>query len=375
MKILLVLESLKLGGTERVASGLANSWARRGHLVTLLTFADRESDFYELDGKVNRIYLDSVRNIRNVIHGFVVAVKLIPKIRKVVNDGKADVVISFLPHVNVITLLALFKKTRVVATEHGHPPAYMYEVSYHWRLLRLLTYWLADKIVALTPESSEWIRTHIPFAKVKAIPNPYVPLSRTPPEIRPNNFLKEDQKLLLSAGRLSSEKGFDILIRAFFEVSKFYPEWVLVILGEGEDEKKLRDLIATLGLKSKVLLPGKAGNMEDWYRRADLFAMSSRHEGFPMVLLEAMAFGCPCISFDCDVGPRNIIRNGIDGRLVRPTGDGQALAKAMAYLMENTELRARLGARAPEVKKRFSMEKILAMWDDLFKELGLETTC
>lgn len=117
-------------------------------------------------------------------------------------------------------------------------------------------------------------------------------------------------------------------------------------------------------------MPGIAGNVGEWCRNASIFVMSSRFEGFPNALAEAMACGCPAVSYDCDTGPREIIRDGIDGLLVRPVGDVAALAKALGRLMGDDELRKRMADRAPEVIERYSIQKILALWDRVFEEVG-----
>ncbi len=115
-----------------------------------------------------------------------------------------------------------------------------------------------------------------------------------------------------------------------------------------------------------MLLPGRAGNIAEWFARADIFALSSRYEGFPNVLLEAMAAGCACISFDCDTGPREIIRDEVDG-LLAPPENVDAMAAGLERLMRDEELRKTLAARAVEARDRFAPDRILAQWEALFK--------
>ena len=135
----------------------------------------------------------------------------------------------------------------------------------------------------------------------------------------------------------------------------------------------IRDRINALGLNHRVKLPGRAGNVTDWYQQADLYVMSSLFEGFPNTLVEAMAHGCPAVSFDCDTGPRDIIRHKIDGLLV-PAIDGPALAEALNQLMSDPRLLIQYGNRAIDVRQRFSMERILGLWDCLFEEVVSEST-
>jgi GalNAc-alpha-(1->4)-GalNAc-alpha-(1->3)-diNAcBac-PP-undecaprenol alpha-1,4-N-acetyl-D-galactosaminyltransferase len=164
-------------------------------------------------------------------------------------------------------------------------------------------------------------------------------------------------------------KGFDLLLDAFRRVAERYPEWGLTILGEGELRPTLQGIIETFALRDRVYLAGRVTNPFAWLRQADLFLMSSRCEGFPCSLCEALACGLPAISFDCDSGPRDIIRHGVDGLLVSPL-QVEEFAAAMDRLMSDPAERARFSARAPEIVGRYSIQKILQRWDELFLRVG-----
>ena len=153
---------------------------------------------------------------------------------------------------------------------------------------------------------------------------------------------------------------------SFATLAKRYADWDLVILGEGPLRGALELQINALGLESRVYLPGGVGNVGDWYARADLYVMSSSFEGFPNTLVEAMAHGCAAVSYDCNTGPRDIIRDGEDGMLVNPVGDVAALTSALDQLMGDDERRERMAQKAVDVRERFSQASILAMWDELF---------
>jgi glycosyltransferase involved in cell wall biosynthesis len=147
-----------------------------------------------------------------------------------------------------------------------------------------------------------------------------------------------------------------------------FPNWQLAILGEGSLRNELAAQIALAGLNGRILLPGRVGNVGDWYAAADLYVMTSRFEGFPNAVAEAMAHGLAAISVDCDTGPRDIIRHEVDGLLVQ-NGDDTALVSALARLMGDEKLRQRFANRAIEVRERFSMARITALWEALFEEL------
>lgn len=177
--------------------------------------------------------------------------------------------------------------------------------------------------------------------------------------------LPHGRKRALAAGRLVEQKGFDLLIEAFARVAGQHPQWDLVIVGDGPLRTDLEHAVRRRGLQNRVFLPGKVGNIGDWYEAAHLFVLSSRFEGFANVLAESLSHGLPAISFDCPTGPADIIRHGVDGLLVPPNDVGK-LAAAMSLVMNDENLRSALAARAVEARERFSVERIAAQWEALF---------
>jgi glycosyltransferase involved in cell wall biosynthesis len=175
--------------------------------------------------------------------------------------------------------------------------------------------------------------------------------------------------VLLAVGRLNAVKNFEVLTRAFSELAAKYRDWDLVILGEGPERSLLESRIRDHKLETRIVMPGIAGNVGAWFERADLYVMTSRSEGFPNALAEALAHGLPAVSFDCNTGPRDIIRHGVDGLLV-PPDDSAALVDALDRVMGDADLRKQLAARAHEARDRFSVEKIAGMWEVLFRELS-----
>jgi glycosyltransferase involved in cell wall biosynthesis len=165
-------------------------------------------------------------------------------------------------------------------------------------------------------------------------------------------------------------KGYDLLIQSFAKLAASRPDWSLVIAGDGPQRPVLAEAIRVSGVSDRISLTGWATGIAHWYARASIFVVSSVFEGGPNVLIEAMAHGVPAVSFDCDMGPRTIIRDGIDGILVPPQ-DEAALAAALARLMDDEDLRTRMAARATDARERFSEAKMLAAWDALFAEIGV----
>ena len=164
-------------------------------------------------------------------------------------------------------------------------------------------------------------------------------------------------------GRLHPQKGFDLLLEAFERIQAKHPQWHLTILGEGPMREELELLRAKLGLTHRVSFPGSVQDVNDRLRQADLFVMSSRFEGFPMALCEAMACGLPVIATDCLSGPRDIIRDGIDGVLV-PVADVNALAAGLDHLINNPLKRQQLALAAPQVLERFGLDRVMGIWSE-----------
>ena len=165
-------------------------------------------------------------------------------------------------------------------------------------------------------------------------------------------------------GRLTRQKGFDVLLRAFARCHPQNLQWSLIILGEGEERGRLEALAVQLGIESAVRLPGYVPDASRLLRDGDLFVLSSRYEGFPNALLEAMACGLAVISTDCPSGPGEIVRHGVDGLLIPPE-DVDALSIAMRQLIATPDDRKRLGSRAVEVVERFSLTSVMRSWDEL----------
>ena len=172
-------------------------------------------------------------------------------------------------------------------------------------------------------------------------------------------------------GRLVREKGFDLLLKAFSTVKKSYPEWSLTILGEGSLRSELECLSQSLDIVNSVHFLGRVKNPYEYLQQADIFVMSSRFEGFPNALCEAMACGLPVISTDCPSGPPEIIRDGVDGILVK-NENVEALTEAMSHLISDEKQRQKLGNAAKAITQRFNLDNIMDVWNKLLKEITLE---
>ncbi len=351
-KILLLVSSMNSGGAERVAASLANAWSARGDSVTLvITFSGKGQSFYPLSKQVKLIYLADIAGYTG--RGLRAYWARFWGLRRLVLESRSDVLISFLTNVNVAVLLATMGLgCKLFVSERTYPPAR--QIGRLLDTLRRLMYPCASGVVMLTTEGLRWLESTVPGARGVVISNPVqVPLERGEPVLQPELIVAPDCKLLLAVGRLDEGKQFDRLIASFADLAPRYPSWNLAIVGEGEETIRLKQQVETMGLAGRVALPGLVGNIDDWYRRASLYVMTSRFEGFPNTLAEAMAHGCAAVSYDCDTGPRDIIRHGLDGLLVSPVGDIAALTRALDRLMAD-----RPGAGADGAARRGSQRAI-----------------
>lgn len=365
MRLTLVISSLGCGGAERVMSIMANYWAKRGEEVTVLTFDHGGQSFYPLDPQVRRHALGLLADSSKLWQGLLRNLHRICVLRDAIRRSRPDIVISFIDKVNVLTLLAaLGLRAPVVISERIDPSRY--DIGGPWNFFRRLTYPKASALVCQSPAALASF-DFLPSSMKHVIPNPVMPPFSSLNKTESHHPIGATY-LIVGMGRLVEQKGFDMLLEAFKTISAKYPEWFLMILGEGPLRRKLERHIETLDLKSRVSLPGPVPDPSSVLRRADLFVLSSRFEGFPNALLEAMAAGLPVVSFDCPSGPRAIIRDGVDGLLVPPEDVG-ALASALDRLIAFPAERERLARHAPEVLERFGMSEIMAKWGDLIAQV------
>jgi GalNAc-alpha-(1->4)-GalNAc-alpha-(1->3)-diNAcBac-PP-undecaprenol alpha-1,4-N-acetyl-D-galactosaminyltransferase len=359
MRLTLVIASLDVGGAERVLSTMASYWAAKGHEVTLLTLADVGSDFFKLHPRVHRLGLGLVADAPNAVRALWNNIVRLSRLRRAILATRPNVVISFITQVNVLTLLSLAgTRVPVVVSERTEPAAD--PVGGVWRGLRRLVYRWARAVVVQSEEVRANAKAWAPGAVVRVVPNPVA---------RPSGVsarAEQASPVVISAGRLVLYKGFDVLVRAFARCAPHHSEWRLCIVGDGPEHQSLAQLAQQLGIAERCEFPGRASDLAPVFARAALFVLPSRYEGFPNVLLEAMAHQLPAVSTDCPSGPRHIIEEGVDGLLV-PVDDVDALATAMDRLMGDPVERRRLGERAGGVTERFGVDRVMAMWDGLVR--------
>lgn len=362
MKILLLTSSLNAGGAERVATTLCNAWAARGDTVTLVpTFSGGGQPFYEVSDAVELVSL--AEQVGTTRKGVASSVRRLLALRRVIAQRKPDVLVSFLPNVNVATILAsAFMGIPRIVCERSDPSIRSPRAP--WEIACRITYRHADMLTVQTDAVAAAVPRRYPgVAQVGVIPNPL------PDGILPARPAGGARRILLSMGRLSEEKQIAKLIDAFAELAPHHPTWDLHVYGDGPLRPALAAQAQQRGMQERILFQGATRQPWQALAGADAFAMTSRYEGFPNALLEAMATGLPCVATDCPSGPRDITVHGRDALLV-PPNDHAALCAALAELMGNAPLRALLGDKArASVTSRFGMHAVLAIWDGFFEQV------
>lgn len=361
---MIVIHSLAGGGAERVAVEMCEYWLGQGCRVTLVTQSSPDTDVYPVPEGVDRRALGLAGESSGTAGALFANARRVWALRRLIRKLRPQVVLGMMTTASVLAVAAARRlPCRVIATEHTHPP--VQSLPPVWQKLRRWAYPRAQAVVALTSGTASWLETHVPGCRVTVIPNSVRwPMETSEPVVPPP--AREGRRRLLAVGRLHPLKGFDVLLRAFAQLAEYFPEWDLVILGEGGQREALERQVEESGLEARVSLPGRVGNLADWYQAADLYVLSSRAEGLSNTLIEAMACGLPVVAFDCETGPREIIRQEIDGILVSQVEDDEALAANLAELMARPERREMLARRAIDVRDRFGTVRIMTLWNHLF---------
>ena len=358
MKIALVIASLGPGGAERVMSVLANYWAERGDDVTIITLESREADVYVLDRRVKRNALGLVSDSEGVFRALASNWQRIRALRAAIRSTGARVVLSFEDHSNVLVVIStLGLPLRCVISERTDPT--LHRIGNAWTILRRLSYPLADALIVQTVKLLPWARrVMLGGGRAHAIPNP----------LRPQHWAQDARRrgitprpMVVAVGRLGAEKGYDVLLRAFARVAHDFADWTLTIVGEGPERESLSALATELALQHRVTLSGWTAEPDQVFAQAALFVSSSRYEGFPNALLEAMGAGLPVVSTAC-TGSAEIVTDQVDGLLV-PVNDVQALAHGMRCVMSDAALRRQLSENALATAQRYHARSIVPRWD------------
>jgi glycosyltransferase involved in cell wall biosynthesis len=349
------------GGTEKITIALANRLSIDGYNVFIISLTMEQKLFFDIDKNI-RLY-SLFKRQKNYVIRFP---QIIYMLEKKVKENKIDILI------NVDVILALFslplkifnKNLKIISWEHFN---YQTNLGITRRdYARVLSKKYANVIITLTEQDRNF---YIDNGKSKI---PVVSIANFLDNI-PHTASALNNKTVIAVGRFSYQKGFDILIDVWkcVKSNKDSTDWILKIIGNGEDKEKIRKKIKELDLMSSIEIIDATKNIYDYYLSSSIYVMTSRFEGFPMVLLEAKSYGLPIVSFDCLTGPRELIKNGYDGYII-PFGNIQLMANKILNLMSDESKRIDMGKNAKKIVNNYSVNHIILKWKKLFNDLNNE---
>jgi len=366
MKIVYILEQFYLhGGGEKVTCAKVNWLSKNGFDVTLISNKqNNKKHIYPLEKNIK--FIDLGINYKKGTSYFhpkhlTLVPKHIIKLYKILSKIKPDIVVTLSLQFDYYFLPFM---TKAKTIREFHSSRYLYNINRNKKnsFFKKIKYTIHDFIekkynynVILTIDE----RKHYKSKNIVVIPNGINVIS--------NSTAKLKKKTVISAGRIALVKGFDRLIKTWAIIAKKHPNWKLEIYGEGEtkDINKLQKQINILNLQNQICLCGQTNNLQNKMLESSIYVMSSKTECFPMVLLESLAVGLPIVSFDCPYGPRNIISNNEDGFLVKDQ-DIYELAQAIIKLINDEELRFKMGKRAKKSTSRLKQDIVMKQWLKLF---------
>lgn len=354
MKIIIVVDQISNGGAERVLSELANGWADLGHKVCFVRIRPAEyKDNYKLPSECEVIQCKSSSN--RFFRRFINAKHL----RKILKNNPEAAVVAFIPNAQLVVAMAsLFLKNTVVFSERSNP--WRFPPKKHYRKIRDFIFNFADCIVFQTVDAKRYFPNKIQ-KKGYIIPNPiniYLPLP----------YKGKRRKAIAFVGRLTEAKNLPMLLEAYSQFLKDFPEYKLEIYGRGEMGKWLRKEIENRNLHEHVLLMGYKTDIYNYIKDCTMYVSSSDYEGISNSMLEALALGIPTVVTDCPVGgARMIIKNGENGLLI-PVGDANALCNSMKYIVTHNDEAIQMAQNASDIRNKYPLNKVSQMWIDAIQK-------
>jgi GalNAc-alpha-(1->4)-GalNAc-alpha-(1->3)-diNAcBac-PP-undecaprenol alpha-1,4-N-acetyl-D-galactosaminyltransferase len=357
--IAFIIYSLDSGGAERVVTTLANHFAKI-YKVTIITIINKPS-FYTLDSTINlRHCVNEINKSKNVLNALNNNLKLMRKIKRHLKTQNIDLCLSFMTTSNVLSILASRAlKIPCIISERSNP--YIYTHNSFWNRLIKYTYPKANHLVVQSKLIEDYYNEFVEKEKISILPNP---ISK---DLSSSKIISEHRKkIILNVGRLDSNKAQDLLIKAFANIE--HNDWKLTFVGDGQLLNEYKDLVKELNIAQSVSFTGNISNIEDYYNEASIFAFTSKSEGFPNALVEAMYFELACISTDCPTGPSEVINDSENGFLIAIDNQTQ-LENKLKLLMDNETLRTSFGKEAYNTSQSFEINTVANQWNKLITKL------
>lgn len=365
------------GGMERIVVMKANWLAEHGYDVTLLSTSFPKKPYFEVSDKIKCSFLsleeapiyDVKRNALGALKSVWWSLKSRMahkrKLRQYIKEHPCDFFITLINRSFIPSMKDGSKKffeihfSSEAKRDFEHRTHGVYKLLFRWGMCyQERIYKKYDRFVVLT-ERDKQLRKHSPNMVV--IPN-FVTVE--PPKSMPNY----ESKNIISVGRFDTPKGYEYLFKAMSIVKEKHPDWHLHIFGYSYGrEQYYSNLIQMAGVQDTVFMHAPVHNIADMYQKCSFYVMSSVYEGFPLCLGEAMSCGLPCVSYDCNCGPSEIISDGEDGIIVKEVRSVGKLADAINYMIEHSELRKEMGAKAIVNIQRFSIDVVMQKWVNLLQ--------
>lgn len=353
MKCLFVASSMNFGGAERVMSILSNAWCDKGCEVKILLTNTSAHSSYVLNAQVELLscYDEKKAGIPHIV--------IVRAIRSLCKMWKPDVIISFYNDIAALTAVAITGLHIPLIYSERNDPNRVNQRKID-KIYRKIVEHRADKFVFQTTGAQKYYPENVQKRSVVILN----PLDMTG---FPTHDFDVEKKEIVTVGRLEPQKNQKLLIDAFSALSRDFPDYTLIIYGEGSLRKELENFIESKGLKGRVLLPGSKNNVQEYIKDASLFVLSSDYEGIPNALIEAMAIGLPCVSTDCSPGgARELIDDGENGAIVE-CGNANELAMTMIRLLADRGSARKIGTNAKKICTRVDKNLICNGWLDLIR--------
>jgi glycosyltransferase involved in cell wall biosynthesis len=376
---ILLVSAWGMGGTIRAAINLAGYLADHRDVEIISTYRRREEPYFAFDPRVKVSALDDERkgatplrlrpvravlrqipsalyhpaDIRKHNHSLWTDIQLVRKLR-----GRRGVAIGSRPGHNILVADLAVPGLVAIGLEQMNLRSH----AKNLRKAMLRRYRDLDGLAVLTEQDRQEYE--------RAMDGSAPPMWRIPNTVARIEPPRADlgAKRIFAAGRYTGQKGYDMLIPAFAPVAAAHPDWELKLCGRGRDTEKLRGLIAEHGLEERVILDGPTDDVPGEMAQASIYVLSSRYEGFPLVLIEAMSKGMACVAFDCPTGPADIVDDHRNGLLV-PARDVEGLTAALMEMVADEDLRRRCGEAAVATAEQYTMAAIGPMWDEMMQAL------
>lgn len=336
------------GGTERVTTLIANELVKMNYKVSIISLTGGTHPFFEPDSRIKTfsLYSDKVSFKTNFFG-------VVWSIRKIIKKHKIDTLVVVDSISCIFTVPALYGlKVSHICWEHFNFNSDLGKKER--RFARQLAARYCDTVVTLTQrDRSYWLKGTKHKANI-------IPISNPSPFPVQNNDQINTSKVVLAVGRLTHQKGFDLLLQSWKLLTQSVSDWKLIIVGEGEDQKRLTKYIDKYDLSETINLVGSTDNVAQYYNQADIYCLSSRFEGFPMVLLETLSFGLPVVSFDCDTGPAEILAD--TGSILVPPENIQELANSLMIMMKDDNRRKKIAVNSKKKAEHYQIENIIPQW-------------